>query len=46
MVDGKILCSGNPGIMMDQIRNHGYDYCIKCQEIQREKFGEITINEY
>ena len=46
MVDGKILCSGNPGIMMDQIRNHGYDYCIECQEIQREKFGEITINEY
>ena len=31
MVDGKIKCSGNPGIMMDQIRAQGYDYCIRCQ---------------
>ncbi len=32
LVDGKIKCSGNPGIMMDQIREHGYEYCIKCQQ--------------
>ncbi|MDY0094269.1 MAG: ABC transporter ATP-binding protein [Candidatus Vecturithrix sp.] len=31
MVNGKIKCSGNPGIMMDQIRAQGYDYCITCQ---------------
>lgn len=31
LIDGKIHCSGNPGIMMDQIRSHGYEYCIKCQ---------------
>ena len=32
MVDGKIQCSGNPGIMMDQIRDQGYAYCINCQK--------------
>jgi Fe-S cluster assembly ATP-binding protein len=32
MLDGKIKCSGNPGIMMDQIRDQGYAYCIKCQQ--------------
>ena len=31
MVDGTIKCSGNSGIMMDQIREQGYEYCIRCQ---------------
>jgi len=33
MLDGKIVCSGNPGIMMDQIRDQGYDYCVRCQAV-------------
>jgi Fe-S cluster assembly ATP-binding protein len=36
LVNGKIKCSGNPGIMMDQIKENGYDYCIKCQQNQEE----------
>ena len=40
MVDGKILCSGNPEIMMDQIRSFGYEYCIKCQKLQRKMWNE------
>lgn len=31
LVDGKIICSGNPRIMMDQIRNYGYEYCVNCR---------------
>lgn len=34
MLNGKIKCSGNPGIMMQQIKKYGYEYCIKCQNIQ------------
>ena len=34
MLNGKIKCSGNPGIMMQQIKKYGYKYCIKCQNIQ------------
>jgi Fe-S cluster assembly ATP-binding protein len=30
LINGKIQCSGNPRIMMDQIKTHGYEYCIKC----------------
>lgn len=45
MVNGQILCSGNPGLMMDQIRNHGYDYCIKCQEAQQLKYGKHVMYE-
>lgn len=36
MLDGKIRCSGNPGVMMEQIRSNGYSYCIKCQQINKE----------
>ena len=36
MVAGKIKCSGNPGIMMDQIRDRGYEYCITCQNGRRD----------
>ena len=45
MVNGQILCSGNPGIMMDQIKNLGYDYCIKCQETQQLKYGKHVMYE-
>lgn len=45
MVDGRILCSGNPGLMMDQIRNFGYDYCIKCQKAQQLKYGKQLKHE-
>jgi Fe-S cluster assembly ATP-binding protein len=31
MLDGKIHCSGNPVVMMEQIRKNGYKYCITCQ---------------
>lgn len=31
MMKGKIKCSGNPIIMMNQIRDKGYSYCINCQ---------------
>jgi len=34
MLEGKIKCSGSPGIMMKQIQKYGYEYCIKCQNIQ------------
>ncbi|MGD8780884.1 MAG: ABC transporter ATP-binding protein [Ignavibacteria bacterium] len=37
MLNGKIQCSGNPGIMMEQIKTNGYDYCINCQQNQMEK---------
>jgi Fe-S cluster assembly ATP-binding protein len=31
LINGRIHCNGNPRIMMNQIRSHGYEYCIKCQ---------------
>ena len=34
MINGKIKCSGNPGIMMQQIKKYGYEYCIRCQNAQ------------
>jgi Fe-S cluster assembly ATP-binding protein len=37
MLNGKIKCSGNSGLMMDQIRERGYEYCITCQ---KRKEGE------
>jgi Fe-S cluster assembly ATP-binding protein len=36
MLDGKIRCSGNPAIMMEQIRGNGYQYCIQCQKNNQE----------
>jgi Fe-S cluster assembly ATP-binding protein len=36
MLDGKIRCSGNPGVMMSQIRTNGYSYCIRCQQRKQE----------
>lgn len=32
MLNGRIKCSGNPGRMMEQIKTHGYEYCIKCHQ--------------
>ncbi len=34
LLDGKIKCAGSPGIMMDQIREKGYEYCVRCQQTQ------------
>lgn len=36
LMDGKIRCSGNPGVMMNQIRRNGYSYCIKCHRNNKE----------
>ncbi len=30
MLDGRIGCSGNPHILLDTIRKHGYEECIRC----------------
>ena len=31
MLDGYIGCSGNPLILLDQIREHGYQECVRCE---------------
>jgi Fe-S cluster assembly ATP-binding protein len=31
LLDGTIVCNGNPGIMLDQIRSEGFDFCVQCQ---------------
>lgn len=31
MLDGRIGCSGNPHILLDQIRSHGYEECFRCE---------------
>ena len=36
MLDGHIGCSGNPHILLNQIREHGYEECIRC-ELRRSK---------
>jgi Fe-S cluster assembly ATP-binding protein len=36
LLDGRIKCSGDPGTMMDQIRTKGYNYCIECQNGNKE----------
>ncbi len=38
MLDGKICCSGNPAVMMEQIRALGYSYCIECQHANQEEY--------
>ncbi len=30
MMNGTIGCTGNPQEMLEQIQQHGYEYCIKC----------------
>jgi len=36
MLDGYIGCSGNPHILLDQIRKRGYEECVRC-EIRRHR---------
>ena len=36
MLDGRIGCSGNPHILLDKIRKHGYEECIRCILRRRE----------
>lgn len=36
MLEGKIQCSGNPAVMMEQIQKYGYKYCIKCHNDNQE----------
>jgi len=36
MMDGTICCTGNPQEMLEQIQQHGYEYCIKCNRRKRE----------
>ena len=36
MLDGHIGCSGNPHILLNQIRGYGYEECIRC-ELRRSK---------
>ncbi|MBI9055797.1 MAG: ABC transporter ATP-binding protein [Bacteroidales bacterium] len=31
MINGEIKCYGNANILMDQIKENGYEYCINCQ---------------
>ena len=31
MLGGHIGCSGNPYILLDQIRSHGYEECFRCE---------------
>ena len=31
MLDGRIGCSGNPHILLDQIRSYGYEKCFRCE---------------
>ena len=33
ILDGVIRCNGNPGLMLDQIKKAGYNYCINCQKL-------------
>jgi Fe-S cluster assembly ATP-binding protein len=36
MLDGYIGCSGNPLILLDQIRERGYEECVRC-ELRRRR---------
>ncbi len=37
MLDGYIGCSGNPRIILDQIRECGYEECVRCELGKRRK---------
>jgi Fe-S cluster assembly ATP-binding protein len=36
MLDGRIECSGNPHIMIDEIRRSGYEGCVHCMRQAKE----------
>ena len=40
LVNGKIICSGNPRIMMEQIHKYGYKYCVQCRYEGEENHHE------
>jgi Fe-S cluster assembly ATP-binding protein len=42
MLDGYIGCSGNPLILLDQIREHGYQECVRC-ELRRHLLPDICV---
>lgn len=37
MLDGYIGCSGNPRIILDQIREYGYQECVRCELGKRRR---------
>ena len=36
MLDGRILCSGNPSIVINEIRQHGYEECVICLQAKKD----------
>ena len=34
MMDGKIVCSGPPADVMKNIKEHGYEKCVECMEVE------------
>ncbi|MEA3349338.1 MAG: ABC transporter ATP-binding protein [Chloroflexota bacterium] len=36
MLDGRILCSGNPYIVINEIKQHGYEGCVTCLQAAKE----------
>jgi Fe-S cluster assembly ATP-binding protein len=36
MMDGQILCSGNPHIVINEIRQHGYEECVTCLRAKKD----------
>jgi Fe-S cluster assembly ATP-binding protein len=39
MLDGCLECSGNPHIMIDEIRRSGYEGCVQCMRQVKETIG-------
>jgi Fe-S cluster assembly ATP-binding protein len=39
MLDGRLECSGNPHIMIDEIRRSGYEGCVQCMRPAWETIG-------
>jgi Fe-S cluster assembly ATP-binding protein len=37
VLDGRIGCSGNPRILLDKIRECGYEECIQCIRERRKE---------
>jgi len=37
ILDGRILCSGNPQEILEAIRTHGFERCLECLEKQRKR---------
>lgn len=41
MINGRIECTGNPHILLDEIRAHGYEECVRCNN--RRSMEQWTI---